>query len=140
MKKILQVLLLLSALTSTKALHAQGSMSLTESKFHDIFITAGYSTAFGAALGAAFIGLTDHPGQNMHFIAVGASLGFITGSALGTYMVVLPSMAHKDATEYDQLLATTGRNQAAPLEIRPYIDTTNGSLHAITGSVSLLTF
>ena len=67
-----------------------------EQRFQDVFITAGYSTAFGAALGAASIALGTGPGgaednyRNLDPIAQGASIGFILGSAMGSYVVFSP--------------------------------------------------
>ncbi|MBP6217911.1 MAG: hypothetical protein KA436_04940 [Oligoflexales bacterium] len=62
----------------------------TEKKFQDVFITAGYSTALGAALGAATVGLSSNPNGKLRYIAVGASIGFISGSFLGSYVVLSP--------------------------------------------------
>ena len=62
----------------------------TEDRFHDLFVTAGYATAFGAALGAAALSFTAEPEQHLKYVAVGASLGFIGGSAMGTYIIFSP--------------------------------------------------
>lgn len=62
----------------------------TEERFQDLFVTAGYSTAFGAALGAAFLSFTSNPAQNVKYVAVGASAGFIGGSILGSYLIFSP--------------------------------------------------
>ena len=87
-KRYICILGALLLLASSPAI-AQGRM-LTEQKFHDLFITAGYSTAFGAALGGAFIGLTSDPARHLKYIGVGASLGFIGGSILGSYLAFSP--------------------------------------------------
>ena len=50
-----------------------------ETGFQDMLVTSGYSTAFGAALGTAVMGLTSAPTNNLRYVAVGASLGFIVG-------------------------------------------------------------
>ncbi|MBI2601606.1 MAG: hypothetical protein HYW48_01005 [Deltaproteobacteria bacterium] len=88
MKLILNILILFGFLISSRLSSAQEIK--TEQRFQDLFITAGYSTAFGAALGAAFLGLSSNPSGKMRYIAVGASLGFIGGSVLGTYIVFFP--------------------------------------------------
>jgi hypothetical protein len=69
----------------------------TEERFQDVFITAGYATAFGAALGAASLSFYEHPEEHMKDVAVGASLGFIGGTLLGTYVVLTPVLAGKDS-------------------------------------------
>lgn len=68
-----------------------GQSSSTEEQFQDLFVTAGYSTAFGAALGLALLSFSSDPSSELSTIAVGASLGFIGGSLLGTYMILAPS-------------------------------------------------
>ena len=75
--------------------HGQTKMS-TEQAFQDLFITAGYSTAFGAALGTAFIGLSGkNPLNRLNYIAVGSSIGFIAGSALGAHLILNPSLDYE---------------------------------------------
>ena len=69
---------------------AQAQMTNTEEKFQDLFVTAGYGTAFGAAFGAALLSFQAKPEQNLRFIAVGASIGFIGGSLLGSYIAFSP--------------------------------------------------
>lgn len=88
-KQIVIRCIIILAILSPSGIRAETQLG-TEQQFHDLFITAGYSTAFGAALGAAFLGLMDDPAGNLRFIAIGASLGFIGGSLLGTYMIFSP--------------------------------------------------
>ncbi|MFK7873932.1 MAG: hypothetical protein AB8C84_12335 [Oligoflexales bacterium] len=86
-QKIFVVITLLGALASPA--HSQNM----EQRFQDLFITAGYSTAFGAAMGAAIMGLSigsNNSTNSLDYIAQGASLGFIVGSALGSYVVFSP--------------------------------------------------
>ena len=68
----------------------------TEERFRDLFVTAGYATALGAALGAATLSFKSNPEDNLRFIAVGASLGFIGGSFLGSYVVFSPMFSFND--------------------------------------------
>lgn len=68
-------------------------MITTEERFQDLFVTAGYGAAFGAAFGAALLSFQPKPDQNLRYVAIGASVGFIGGSILGTYMIVSPSFA-----------------------------------------------
>lgn len=79
----------------SKAAWSQGSFA-TEDHFRELFMTAGYSTAFGAALGAAAIGLTENPGDKLRYVAVGGSLGFILGSMIGTYVIFTPVVSYQN--------------------------------------------
>lgn len=65
----------------------------SEERFQDLFSTAGYACAFGATLGAAALAFQPQPEKHLKFIAVGASLGFIGGSLLGSYIVFSPVFA-----------------------------------------------
>ena len=66
---------------------ALAQMSKTQEKFQDLFATAGYGTAFGAAMGAATLPFQKHPERKLRSVAVGASIGFIAGSIVGGYMI-----------------------------------------------------
>ena len=72
-----------------------------EELFQDVFVTAGYCTAFGAALGVAVVALHENPTDNLRYIAVGASLGFIGGSLLGTYVVFSPGLVDASQSPLD---------------------------------------
>ena len=121
------VLGLLTWISSPRNLQAQASQfTSTEEQFHDLFITAGYSTAFGAALGAAFIGLTSEPGDNLHYVAVGASLGFIAGSMLGTYILVSPSLVEQNRNPSSTQLAWKTDTRGPTLGLHPIIDRHQG--------------
>lgn len=65
----------------------------TEERFQDLFVTAGYCAAFGAALGTASLAFHDNPSDNLRYVAMGASLGFIGGSVLGTYIIFSPGLS-----------------------------------------------
>ena len=82
-------IILVSLLYPTQ-IFSQSTNFSTEQRFQDLFITAGYATAYGAAMGAAFLGLTNNPASKTKYIAIGASLGFISGSILGTYVAFSP--------------------------------------------------
>jgi hypothetical protein len=97
--------------------YAQDSLQTkTEEKFHNLFLTAGYSTAFGAALGAAFLGLQPNPSKNLHYIAMGASIGFITGSAFGSYVVFAPVFNSSKGEQRNFPLDTTQNSPRLPLQ------------------------
>lgn len=97
----------------------------TEEQFHDLFVTAGYSTVFGAALGAAVIGLSPNPSGNLRYIALGASAGFIAGSVVGTYFAFAPMVITGSPQPYgtnDPLLlndSTVGKKTDPKLVLKP---------------------
>lgn len=124
----------------TRVLYGQSHFASTEQQFHDLFVTAGYSTAFGAALGAAFIGLTSKPGENLHYVAIGASAGFITGSLLGTYIILSPSFASKNAEPYSgyDIAQTAKKSPRLPMQIniQPIINSHQQKLESIVAIAS----
>lgn len=61
----------------------------TEEKFETVFTSAGYSTALGAGIGAALLAFTTEPKDNIHYITTGAAAGFLGGTALGGYLVLI---------------------------------------------------
>jgi hypothetical protein len=57
-----------------------------EDSFREVFVTAGYSAAFGAAIGAALLPFLPNPSlSSLRYVAGGASLGFIAGSGFAFY-------------------------------------------------------
>ena len=66
--------------------------SLDKQSFHNIFTVAGYSSALCAGVGAAIIGLSKQPSEHFNYITIGASVGFIGGVALGTFMNITTSV------------------------------------------------
>lgn len=75
----------LVCLATSQAAHAQNSIQ-AEDHFREVFLTAGYSAAFGAAMGAALLPFfPEPPMQNLRYVAGGTSLGFIFGSAFAFY-------------------------------------------------------
>jgi hypothetical protein len=90
----------------------------TQERFDDMFITAGYGTALGAALGAAMLSFQAEPDQNLRQIAVGASIGFIGGSLLGSYVVFSPVFI----SDSKQLPESRQLAQHENFSIQPIID------------------
>lgn len=93
--KLLFCALLSSCLSAPLAQADTQTKYATEQRFQELFITAGYSTAFGAALGAAALGLSEQPREKLQYVAMGASVGFILGSAIGTYVIITPMFSYE---------------------------------------------
>lgn len=92
MKTIRLLLIIMLSYHST----GYGQITNTQNEFQDFFTTAGYGTAFGAALGAATLPFKSNPEKHLRSVAIGASLGFISGSLLGSYIIFSPSMASQE--------------------------------------------
>lgn len=134
-------LLLFVALGYSQAANSQTNFT-SEQKFQDLFVTAGYSTAFGAALGTAVLGLVPNPAANLHYIAMGASLGFIAGSLFGVYVVFTPDFLAGDSPNKRQtaMFAATSTPVKHPrLQIAPRIDSRSLRLQNIVASLSFAT-
>ena len=113
--------------TSTQAA-AQQSITLEE-RFQDIFLTAGYSTAFGAAFGTALLAWTANPTENLKYVAIGASLGFIGGTLLGTYVVLQPLAEIPPSVPGDPDGQATGLRYPATVSVDRQHPTGAGKFH-----------
>ena len=131
--------ILMSLATLGIALPSNAHAQEAEQRFHDLFVTAGYATAFGAALGTAVLGLTSDPADNLQYIAVGASLGFIGGSILGSYIIFTPMMG--DATEpaSSTLLSSTPIPDGK-IMLRPTFERDTGRLSSVESGMTLFSF
>lgn len=103
----------------------------TQERFQDLFITAGYGTAFGAAMGAALLSFQDQPDQSLRYVAVGASLGFIGGSLLGSYIVFSP--VFQVTKERDSHLPLALTDTGSRFALRPTIDPIERNLSRFEG-------
>ena len=114
----------------------------TEEKFHDLFVTAGYCTAFGAALGTAVLGLTDNPSEKLQYVAVGASLGFIGGSVMGSYIIFSPGFVeNEDDGAAEGLIAQSSMPiPEGRLALRPTWNRESKSVTSVEGAMTLFTF
>ena len=128
---------LIITLALTLSWSSSASAQTYEEKFQDIFITAGYATAFGAALGAASLGLSTNPEKKLDYVAIGASLGFIGGALMGMYIVFQPVMLSEDQRTED-LLAQ--HRDPKRLYVHPYINKKSGKVSGMAGSWTLATF
>jgi hypothetical protein len=110
-----------------------------EERFQDLFVTAGYCTAFGAALGTAMLAWTSEPAENLRYVAVGASMGFIGGSVLGTYVVFSPLVvdSRSGGGRRPDLLAS---HKNPGFSLQPIWDEGKHTLTGLAGSVTFATF
>jgi hypothetical protein len=112
----------------------------TEDQFKDLFITAGYATAFGAALGAATLSFKSNPESHLRFIAVGASLGFFGGSVLGTYVAFSPAFTWNEPQEKGALPNLVAQHSASNFTIVPNIDLYSTKISSWQGQWTLSRF
>ena len=110
---------------------SNGLAQSPEERFRDLFVTAGYATAFGAALGAATLSFKSRPENHLRFIAVGASLGFIGGSFLGSYVVFSPIFSLNQPNH--KPLDTNWAFSQAPVSLSPTFDIQNRGRVRMTG-------
>ena len=131
--RLLRVIILICGLQLSQPLMA-GSSSLEE-KFQDIFVTAGYSTAMGAAIGAALLSFQENPSSHLRYVAIGASVGFIGGSALGTFFAVSPSVRFTNDSQ-PQAIVAIPRHKERQVIRSPVIDAHSLQVSAVqTGLV-----
>lgn len=135
-RALLLVGLSLSSSFISNTCHAQ--MITTEERFQDLFVTAGYGAAFGAAFGAALLSFQPKPDKNLKFVAIGASVGFITGSIMGSYMIFSPvAGTFEDAQTY---AFNDSSMQKSPLRISPVFDPAKQSFAGVTGQWTFARF
>jgi hypothetical protein len=123
---------------STIALPTEAKAQNTEERFHDLFVTAGYATAFGAAVGTAFLAWTADPSANLKYVAMGASLGFIGGSVLGSYVIFSPMISDNSMTPENSLAASSIPDQG--FVVRPNWNRDTNRLASVEGGMTLLKF
>ncbi|MEY3902860.1 MAG: hypothetical protein RL189_2166 [Pseudomonadota bacterium] len=84
--KILATLGACVALIPATATQANAQGIINTEQYQDLFINAGYSALFGAALGTAVLPfLPSNSVSNLRVIAGGASIGFVAGSVMALY-------------------------------------------------------
>lgn len=112
-KKILSLMTLTMLLASATGQAETMVQSSTEQRFQDVFMTAGYTTALGAALGAAALSFSGQPDEHLRYVALGASLGFIGGASYGAYNSF--SYRSSETQRSSHLYAATPRFMVHPL-------------------------
>lgn len=135
-RTLLLTIAVIFATSQAPALQAQSS----EERFQDVFITAGYATAFGAALGAASLSFFQNPAHHLKLIAIGASLGFIGGTILGSYVVLAPAMTSVEPVLMDSTLLSEGIVPKHGIVLRPTYDVTHHKMAAVEGGWTLVSF
>jgi hypothetical protein len=122
----------------TVANDAEAQMVTTEQEFQNLFVTAGYGTAFGAAFGAALLSFQQKPEENLRFIYIGASVGFITGILLGSYMFFSPIFVSESNTEKtnDFLFTSPSKLTIVPT----FVTSESYRLSSIQGQWNILSF
>lgn len=134
-----RVLMLVSLLFATLFTAGAARAQSTEERFQDLFVTAGYSTAFGAAMGAACLSFLPDPAANLRYIAVGASLGFIGGSILGTYIIFSPLlMADQSAVNQTWAMERRPPDRGGLLIQPTFLE--SGRLARLDGAITLARF
>jgi len=111
----------------------------SEERFQDLFITAGYCTAFGAALGTAFLAFTDDPSANLRYVAMGASLGFLGGSVLGSYIIFSPGFADNTTPVGGSLISSNAIPDHG-LVLRPVYNRDTQKLASVEAGATLFSF
>lgn len=123
---------------------ASASALTLEHKYQEVFVSAGYATALGAAVGAALLSFKDEPTDNLRYVAIGASVGFFAGTIFGTYLVVAPSFAFNDAQDQDKPIGPTGFNTAQAKEyqliVQPTISTSSWKVRGVETGMVLARF
>jgi hypothetical protein len=108
-----------------------------ETKFQDMFVAAGYSAAAGAAIGAAILTFQDEPTRHLKFISIGASLGFLSGTALGAWYTVLPAFVDQQRPSATPLPV---EGYSTKIVLRPWLDMSSYRLSGIEAGAVLASF
>lgn len=130
MRCIRRLILVFTALTTSTLAHGGPALTSTiRENFNGILLTAAYSTVIGGAVGAAALAFEKAPKQKLRYIPVGAAIGFLSGTLLGTYIVFVPSFGKSNEgkkTDYDDLEGFSQlpiiSNAPSVLALNPHFD------------------
>jgi len=137
--KLLSVFVLCGALFVGPKTSQAATMTL-EQKYQDVFVSAGYATALGAAVGAALLAFKEDPSEHLRYVAIGASVGFFAGTTFGTYLAVAPAFSSHDKTGSKYIdYAGTGL-QERQLLVQPVIDQDTWTLSGAQAGMVLAKF
>ena len=136
MTRIRQLICLILIALGTQQAETALAESELEGRFQDMFVTAGYSAAAGAAVGAAVLTLQDKPAKHLKFISIGASLGFLGGTAFGGWMALAPILVDNSQPMAPSLVSA----KPSQIVIRPWIDINSQSLKGVEAGAVLAKF
>jgi hypothetical protein len=139
-QKLMTALLLMITMTVTALPANTAQAQNVEERFQDLFVTAGYATAFGAAIGTAFLAFHEDPSRHLRYVAMGASLGFLGGSLLGSYVIFSPMVGDSgdDASENSLIASNAVPNKG--IALRPTWNRDTKSFAAIEAGMTLFNF
>jgi hypothetical protein len=110
-----------------------------ESNFKDMFITAGYSAAAGAAIGAALLSFQQQPLEHLKYMSVGASIGFLGGMSVGSWIVFAPIFVENAAPSATPTkLAHNSKH--SQFIIKPWLDTAKNSVSGLEAGLVFASF
>jgi hypothetical protein len=138
--KALTALTLLFTMTITSLPAESAQAQNVEERFQDLFITAGYATAFGAAVGTAFLAFHEDPSRHLRYVAMGASLGFIGGSLLGSYVIFSPMVGENSDDASANSLIASNSVPSQGIAVRPTWNQETKSLAAVEAGMTLINF
>lgn len=138
--KALTALTLLFTMTITSLPAESAQAQNVEERFQDLFVTAGYATAFGAAIGTAFLAFHEDPSRHLRYVAMGASLGFLGGSLLGSYVIFSPMMSENGDDAAATSLIASNSVPAQGIALRPTWNKETKSFAAVEAGMTLLNF
>lgn len=139
MGQLMRLLLLFLSLTALSLPSIARAQSSLETGFQDMFVTAGYSAAAGAAIGAAALAFQDNPSRNLKFISIGASVGFVGGLLFGGWVALSPALA-AGPSRPDPLLPYQLYTNSPTAVVRPWIHSETGSIVGIEAGTVLARF
>lgn len=85
-KLTLKLLLIFTLIFSCHSSFAQSEVD-EKQRAREFIMSCTYGVLTGTLIGAASLAFTDQPGEYLHRIARGASLGLYAGIALGVYVL-----------------------------------------------------
>jgi hypothetical protein len=136
MTRIRQLICLILLVLGTQQTETAFAESELEGRFQDMFVTAGYSAAAGAAVGAAVLTLQDNPARHLKFISIGASLGFLGGTVFGGWMALAPILVDNS----EPLAPAMVGAKPSQIILRPWIDISSQSLKGVEAGAVLAQF
>lgn len=136
MTKLLRTLALITVVVIGPFATGAAAQMRLEEGFQDMFVTAGYSAAAGATIGAAVLSFQDNPGKHLKFISIGASIGLLSGTLFGGWIAVVPLLV--DSTKHGVIPELAVNTPG--FVVRPHINSDTFSLNGIEAGAVLARF